>query len=637
MKHFPNLLLALLLPVFALAQKPDGQWHFDLPEGVVHEEYTYAVKGSDTLRLDFYHLENDSLWRPTVILSFAGGWFCGNRFSFPEAGRYVKRGYNVACIDYRLSLEQFEPMDSTVFGYKHARAITRALEDTYDATRYLIDNSAALGVDTSRIVLAGCSAGAINSVMAEYLLCNEDPLATGRLPQGFNYAAVVSGAGGIWKLGMGEPQWKNPPCPHFFIHGAADYIVPPEKVLLPDSNFAQFGTKAIAEIFARNNYPYERLLFEGGDHLLAALTIFNLGSAGYTVDYMEHIFNFLDRAVVRGERYRDDYYEKDYDVPRCQAAVREPETGLQQLSPYYLLPQFGKGDLMEETYTYAVKDGQQLVLDVYWDPSFAGPRPVFFYQTGGGWESANRRDCLSFLRFIASQGYVAVSMDYRLEYAKARKSGQVKDETIGYPLGQRGFEDKKMAKLMIKCINTGVEDLMDATTFVVKNASLWNADPSKIILCGGSAGAIDALTAEYRIVNRHSQARRHLPKGFQYAGLISLAGAIWHPLNEPLVWKSMPCPMMIVHGNADGLVPYIDDHYLQSGYAFTGDMALVESLERMKTPYMALTIEGGDHSYSFYPLENMQSLLAAFISRFAINREQAAVRISEKELVYLNH
>ena len=626
------LALALIALSSLTALAGEDAWHFTLPEGVVHEEYTYAVKGADTLRLDFYHLEGDRQARPVMILSFGGGWFSGHRFSFSEAGLYVRRGFNVACIDYRLSLERFEFINSTTNGYSYARAIDRAVEDTFDATAFLLAHASELGIDPSKVILYGCSAGAINSVMAEYLLCNEDPMATSRLPEGFNYAAVVSGAGGVWKLGLGTPQWKNPPCPHFLMHGTADDIVPVGTALVPDSNFACFGSRALAGEFARHGYPYECMLFDGGDHLLAGLSIFNLGAAGYTADYTEHILNFLDRTVMRGERYQADYLEKDYDVPRTNLSTHIPEAGAKRLSPFHFLPDFGRGEIIKQTYTYAVKGGEELLLDVYWDPSFEGLRPVFFYQHGGGWEAGTRDDCISFYRFMAARGYVMVTIDYRLEYMRARRSGRVKDETIGFALGQRGFEDKKMARLMSRCIDIAVEDLMDATSFIVGNAALWNADPSKIILSGGSAGAIDALTAEYRIANRHPQARRHLPKGFQYAGVVSLAGAIWHPLSEPLVWKSAPCPIMMVHGSSDGLVPYIDDHYLQSGYAFTGDMALVESLEKMKVPYMAVTMEGGDHGWSYWPLERMAPLLAAFALRFALDREQAAVRITEKPI-----
>ena len=285
MKRF----VALALMFLAALQAMGRACPYEYPEWAVMETYTYAVKGADTLQLDFFRIKDDAEARPTMILSFGGGWWTGSRFSMaPEM--YLRKGFNVACIDYRISLEHFMYVNSEVDGYKYARAITRAVEDTYDATRWLLDHSAALGIDTARIVLAGCSAGAINSVMAEYWLCNDDPLATMRLPQGFNYAGVISGAGAIWKLGMSKPEYRHAPCPHMFIHGTADDIVPFGEVLVPESNFGCWGPAALSEIFRAQGWPYLAWFIDGMDHGAAGIPSLLPGE----VEETRRIYEFLD-------------------------------------------------------------------------------------------------------------------------------------------------------------------------------------------------------------------------------------------------------------------------------------------------------------------------------------------------------
>ena len=99
-----------------------------------------------------------------------------------------------------------------------------------------------------------------------------------------------------------------------------------------------------------------------------------------------------------------------------------------------------------------------------------------------------------------------------------------------------------------------VEDLYDATAFIVDKADEWGIDSSQIVACGSSAGAITVLHGEYALCNA-SPLVQHLPAGFRYAGIVSFAGAIFE-MGEELRWASQPAPMMLFHGDADANVPY---------------------------------------------------------------------------------
>lgn len=69
-------------------------------------------------------------------------------------------------------------------------------------------------------------------------------------------------------------------------------------------------------------------------------------------------------------------------------------------------------------------------------------------------------------------------------------------------------------------------DLYDATAYVCDHASAWSVDKTRIVASGSSAGAITVLMGEYGICNGHPLARQKLPQDFNYAGVISYAGAI---------------------------------------------------------------------------------------------------------------
>lgn len=285
-----KLILASVLSLLAFFASAGQECPYALPQGASMETYIYAIKGADTLRLDYFRKKDDVTPRPTMILSFGGGWWTGSRYSMaPEM--YLRKGFNVACIDYRISLERFMFVDSTVNGYKYVRAITRAVEDTYDATRFLLDQCEVLGVDAGRIVMAGCSAGAINSIMAEYWLCNADPMATARLPEGFNYAGVISGAGGVWKLGLSRPVYKWAPCPHLFIHGTVDNIVPFGEKLVPESNFGCWGPAFLSEYFSKMGWKYDTWFIEGMNHDAASIP----SLIPEMVEETGHIYDFLDK------------------------------------------------------------------------------------------------------------------------------------------------------------------------------------------------------------------------------------------------------------------------------------------------------------------------------------------------------
>ncbi len=106
----------------------------------------YQSYGDRSLHYDWYSPEACQQSQPLVILVHGGGWRSGDKTMLaPLACQLVRAGYLAACIEYRLSTEAVYPA---------------AVNDIKAAIRYFYQEASAMHVDTNRVVLLGCSAGA---------------------------------------------------------------------------------------------------------------------------------------------------------------------------------------------------------------------------------------------------------------------------------------------------------------------------------------------------------------------------------------------------------------------------------------------------------------------------------------------
>ena len=164
--------------------------------------------------------------------------------------------------------------------------------------------------------------------------------------------------------------------------------------------------------------------------------------------------------------------------------------------------------ITKQTHLYAVKGADSLYLDHYAAP-IEGKRPCVMFVFGGGFVGGARDHDTEYFLFLANNGYDVVSIDYHL--------------------GMRGVESPgiiEFLKAMDKTINIAVEDLYSATNFILDHAEEWQIDPEKIVVSGSSAGAITSLQAEYAICNS-LPVTKGLKEGFNYAGVIAFAGAVF--------------------------------------------------------------------------------------------------------------
>lgn len=284
------------------------------------------------------------------------------------------------------------------------------------------------------------------------------------------------------------------------------------------------------------------------------------------------------------------------------------------------LPIVLSADLIKETYTYAVKDGVELKLDKYVLDDNVKNKPCAIFLFGGGFVGGqrDRTDYLPYFQSLAKNGNVVVSMDYRL--------GLKNLDAKKFKMGDFSNMAENIISLFHNTLAIATEDLIDVTLFILDREDEWNIDSKRIVVSGSSAGAITALHGEYATCNKMGIANR-LPSNFRYAGVISMAGAIFS-FDGDLKWNEKPAPFLLFHGSADRNVPYNTSTIGNIG--FYGSRYIANQLDELKTPYYFYDEEYGTHSLSSSPMRDRLDIINAFIKDEVVNKEERRVHMEVK-------
>ncbi len=123
----------------------------------------YAVRDGVSLELDIYRRDRALPSAPLVIAIHGGSWRSGGRADLPDLNSYLAaRGYVVASPEYRFAPQFPHPAAS---------------EDISTLVSFLKANAGQLGIDSTRIVLVGRSAGAQLALLYAYTA--KDPAVKG--------------------------------------------------------------------------------------------------------------------------------------------------------------------------------------------------------------------------------------------------------------------------------------------------------------------------------------------------------------------------------------------------------------------------------------------------------------------------
>lgn len=288
-----------------------------------------------------------------------------------------------------------------------------------------------------------------------------------------------------------------------------------------------------------------------------------------------------------------------------------------------------------KTHIYSIKDQDTLKLDVYTNPAAdTANRPCLLYVFGGGFIAGRRNDSLAvaFAKKMVSLGFDVVAMDYRLGFRKA--FGDPRD-TEHFKANLKKYKPTQFLDLLYGSINIAVEDLMDATKYIVANAGTLHLNPHKIIPIGSSAGAITVLQAENNISNRTPLSVAHLPENFNYAGVISMAGAIFS-MKGDVKWGNEIAPILMFHGDADRQVPYdkarIKILFFPLKFGFYGSKHIAQQLQKAKSSYWFFSAENAGHELSYRPMLDNVNEIMGFYKDFVLAGKPLEINTDKKDL-----
>ncbi|NJL77094.1 MAG: alpha/beta hydrolase fold domain-containing protein [Saprospiraceae bacterium] len=241
-------------------------------EAVEKKTYTYAQKAGIALDLDIYQPQNDQQIKRPLLLYVHGGGFSGGRrdeeHTIKFAEQLVKSGYVVASISYRLTMkgQSFgcdQPTPNKI------KTFQLAVEDIWSATNFLLENADKFGVDSTKIALAGSSAGAEAILHAGYWTSEHLLTESPKLPNNFKYAALISMAGAIIDLNLITAQNA---IPTQFFHGTCDPLVPYGSAAhhycgYGDAGYLMLhGAASITTRLKDLEQPFHTITFCGGKH-----------------------------------------------------------------------------------------------------------------------------------------------------------------------------------------------------------------------------------------------------------------------------------------------------------------------------------------------------------------------------------
>ena len=181
---------------------------------------------------------------------------------------------------------------------------------------------------------------------------------------------------------------------------------------------------------------------------------------------------------------------------------------------------------------------QTLTLDMYRPTGDTQTsRPAIVLVHGGGYVGGNSAegDIVQLANAFAQRGYVAVSINYRLE-----GTGE-----------QCGKEDPPSAGC-VTAVTAAQNDAQAAIRWLRANATTYGVDPTRIAIEGTSAGAGTALAVSLNAADVGSSGNPG------YSSTVGAAIAISgdFPHSEAPTYNSSDAPVQMFNGTADTLVPF---------------------------------------------------------------------------------
>ena len=158
---------------FFLQAQEASSWTYDAVNDIrVVPNIVYSTANGYDCKLDVYARRNAKEPIPTVMYIHGGGWVAGTKEgAVMNILPYLERGLSVVNVEYRLARISLAPA---------------AVEDCRNALRWIFKNAKQYGFDTTKIIVAGASAGGHLALMTGMLQASDGF----DLPTDWDYATV---------------------------------------------------------------------------------------------------------------------------------------------------------------------------------------------------------------------------------------------------------------------------------------------------------------------------------------------------------------------------------------------------------------------------------------------------------------
>ncbi|MBK6542637.1 MAG: carboxylesterase family protein [Flavobacteriales bacterium] len=194
------------LPIWSQDYVTPDQFAFTVDTDLVYGADTNYLGSVDTLRLDLYKpIGNSDPRRPLLVMVHGGSWLGGCKNDpagiVPMLQQFVKRGYVVASVNYRLGWHKDDFVPGPVAGFgitpwpeayrsfyaldsaEIKRAIFRGMQDVKGAIRWLKARAQQDSTCVDKVMVGGESAGAFIALATAFLNApSEKPTACAALP-----------------------------------------------------------------------------------------------------------------------------------------------------------------------------------------------------------------------------------------------------------------------------------------------------------------------------------------------------------------------------------------------------------------------------------------------------------------------
>ena len=304
------------------------------------------------------------------------------------------------------------------------------------------------------------------------------------------------------------------------------------------------------------------------------------------------IYKAPKKITVKSDRYQKPRFQVDCDQGVVYGHAVGPWTSL------YIPDEKGYAQaLLPYVFKASTQKDLSLTMDIYTPRGDSvARRPLVVLIHGGAFFFGDKHDneMVAQCKHLASLGYVAVSINYRM-----------------------GFELTKAS--IQRCAFKAIQDAHAAMRYLSYFADQYRIDKNRMYIGGSSAGSITAMSMVYMTDETRPKAtmKKHFEgkfgslktSGNTYNGEVKIKGIInmWGALYEIDDVKANPIPIISFHGTADQVVPCFKDYPFSQLNGKNGKRKISGMLfdEMYGSNEIHNVLKNKQVHQEFYPLEGM--------------------------------